>query len=151
MAGNDPDMLEVGSSASIEEIVDLIFDLTDHMRARFSQAAAYFELSPVQARALLRVEEPVSMRQLAQRLRCDASNVTGIVADLEERGLVQRHTSAVDRRVRSIVVSEKGARLRGELRVRLARDVPALGKLSEQDRVALHDILTRAVSTVREW
>jgi DNA-binding MarR family transcriptional regulator len=144
-------MLEAGSTAGIEEIVDLLFDLTDHMRARFSQAAAYFELSPAQARALLRVDEPVSMRQLAQRLRCDASNVTGIVASLEERGLVVRQTSAVDRRVRSIAISEKGARLREELRVRLGRDVPAIGRLSAEDRAALHDILTRAMSTVREW
>lgn len=142
---------EAAPAASIEEIVDLLFDLTDHMRARFGRAAAYFELSVTQARALLRLDEPVSMRQLAQRLRCDASNVTGIVAGLAERGLVERHTSAADRRVRSIVISEKGARLCAELRVRLSRDVPALGRLSGEDRRALHAILARAMSTVREW
>ena len=38
---------------------------------------------------LLEPGEPLPMRTLARKLCCDASNVTGIVDRLEERGLVR--------------------------------------------------------------
>ncbi len=50
------------------------------------------DLAPAQARALheLDLERPISMRELAQRLKSDPSNVTGLIDRLEARGLVER-------------------------------------------------------------
>jgi DNA-binding MarR family transcriptional regulator len=48
------------------------------------------------------------MRQLAARLRCDASHVTGIVDGLERRGLVERWPAPDDRRVKHLMPTEEG-------------------------------------------
>jgi DNA-binding MarR family transcriptional regulator len=118
------------------------------MRAQFTLVTGEFELSPTQARALLRLAEPVSMRWLANRLRCDASHVTGVVDGLERRGLVRRETSAVDRRVRRIVLTARGHQVRDQLHARLRADVPAVAGLGAADRAALYEILRRATSAL---
>ncbi|MDP9233090.1 MAG: MarR family transcriptional regulator, partial [Actinomycetota bacterium] len=66
-----------------EEIVELVFDFVDRMGRHLDSCAAEFSLSPPQALALLRLEAPLPMHDLAERLRCDASNITGIVDRLE--------------------------------------------------------------------
>ena len=47
-------------------------------------------LRQAHALRLLDPEEPMPMSALAERLFCDASNVTGIADRLEARGLVER-------------------------------------------------------------
>jgi DNA-binding MarR family transcriptional regulator len=42
------------------------------------------------------------MKQIAGRMHCDASNLTGIVDRLEGRGLVERRVRADDRRVNDL-------------------------------------------------
>ena len=49
-----------------------------------------FDLSGSQLHALYLLGQPRSMGELAQRLVCDASNVTGLVDRLETRGLIER-------------------------------------------------------------
>jgi MarR family transcriptional regulator, organic hydroperoxide resistance regulator len=129
----------------VVETVGLLLELTDHLKARFVAVSATVGLSMAQARTLLRIEGPVSMRELAARTRYDASNMTGIVEGLYARGLVERQTSSADRRVRRIVLTEQGAGLRERLRSELAENVPAIGELTVAERQALHEILRRAL------
>src|SRR5262245_53339511 len=92
----------------------LLFRLFISQRGRVPQVAAEFELSPMQAHVLRLLEpgQPLPMRSLARTLCCDASNVTGIVDRLEERGLVQRMAAPADRRMRMLVVTDDGAAMR---------------------------------------
>ena len=93
-----------------EEVVEHLFTLVEHLRAGFEAAAADFDLSAAQAKALRHVcaAGPVPMGDLACRMRCDASNVTGIIDRLEERGLVERRAAPGDRRVKSLVATGRG-------------------------------------------
>src|SRR5579885_2974808 len=59
-------------------------------RRRFLIAASELDLHPAQAGALLQLSSPLPMSELAGRLGCDSSNVTGLVDRLEVRGLVAR-------------------------------------------------------------
>ncbi|MEJ3658360.1 MarR family transcriptional regulator [Actinomycetes bacterium KLBMP 9759] len=127
------------------EIVDMLFVVTDHLKAQFADVAATERLTVVQARTVLRIHGPVSMRALAARMGYDASNMTGIVDGLESRGLVERKVLPEDRRVKHVELTEQGMHVRDRMRERLAEDAPAIGKLDEADRVALHAILRRAV------
>ena len=90
-------------------------------RRRFLAVASEFELSPPQVRALgvLDPERPVPMSELAEALHCDNSNVTGIVDRLEDRGLVERRSATHDRRVKMLVVTDRGAEVRERLAERL--------------------------------
>jgi DNA-binding MarR family transcriptional regulator len=85
------------------------------------------------------------MGNLAEALHCDSSNVTGIVDRLEERGLVRRESAAGDRRVKLVVLTDEGERLRREIVSRFAEPPPQLTRLSERDQRTLRDILRRAL------
>ena len=71
------------------EVVELIGDVVARYYADFDEAAAEHALTGAQARLLSLLSlEPLPMRKLAQKLKCEPSNVTGIVDRLESRGLV---------------------------------------------------------------
>src|SRR5690242_10230656 len=78
---------------------------------------AAVDLTPMQGHALRLLDpgRPMAMRLLAESLACDASNVTGIVDKLESRGLIARHVDENDRRIKMLVVTEKGQALREKL------------------------------------
>ena len=82
--------------------------------AHFAAAVAELDLAPAQARALheLDLDRPISMRELAERLKSDPSNVTGLIDRLEARGLVERRPDPTDRRIKGLALTPAGAQLR---------------------------------------
>lgn len=52
--------------------------------------------------------EPRSMRDLADHFGCDASYVTCLVDELEDHGLAERRPLPGDRRVKTVVLTERG-------------------------------------------
>ena len=108
-----------------------------------------YDLIPPHWIALQTLEEPKPMGELAKQLSCDNSNVTWITDRLEERGLVTRTQAPHDRRVRLLVLTQKGRRLRDEISARLAEPPPAIAELSHDDQRALRGILARVVERVR--
>ena len=90
-------------------------------------------------------DEPApSMKVMAERLYCNAPNLTFIVNQLEARGLVERAVDPADRRSRVLLLTEDGRRVRGEL-VRTAMQVTPLARLSTADVGQLAALLARAV------
>ena len=116
--------------------------------AHFASAVAELDLAPSQARALheLDLERPISMRELAQRLKSDPSNVTGLIDRLEARGLVERRPDPTDRRIKGLALTPGGAKLRERLFARLYSAPPSVATLSERDQRVLRDVLQRVVS-----
>ncbi|MFD3503010.1 MarR family winged helix-turn-helix transcriptional regulator [Streptomyces sp. NPDC058676] len=124
------------------EVVELIGDVVARFYEDFEDAAAGHALTGAQARLLSLLSlEPLPMRKLAQKLKCEPSNVTGIVDRLESRGLVERRPDPADRRVKVAAATEEGRRVGRELRegLRFARE--PLAGLSEEQRLALRDLL----------
>ncbi|HEX8771028.1 MAG TPA: MarR family transcriptional regulator [Acidimicrobiales bacterium] len=130
-------------ATSTDELVGLFFGVMNRMKQHFSERSSEFDLSFAQAMAVRELEEPLSMGELAERLGCDASNVTGIVDRLEERELVERQILAGDRRVKRLVLTDAGRALRAAHQERLAQDVPLAASLSPEDRQVLADLLRR--------
>jgi MarR family transcriptional regulator, organic hydroperoxide resistance regulator len=85
------------------------------------------------------------LSEMADALHCDNSNVTGIVDRLEAAGLAERRPSERDRRVKAVVLTEKGEWTRIEIERRAGQPPPQLAKLSEEDAATLRDILARAL------
>ena len=114
-------------------------------RGNLPSLAAEFELSPAQCHVLHLIEpgRPVPMGEVAGALSCDASNVTGLVDRLESRGLVRRRPSAGDRRVKVLVLTPTGSRLRALLLDRMTAPPAALERLSHREQRALVRILAR--------
>ena len=114
-------------------------------RSNLPPLAAELRLSPAQCHVLHLIEpqRPVPMGQLAETLACDASNVTGLVDRLESRGLVRRRPSAGDRRVKVLVLTPTGSRLRALLLERMTAPPAGLERLSLREQRALVRILRR--------
>lgn len=127
------------------EIIEHLFALVDRVRGAFEEVVAGFELSPPQAKALRYVAQagPVPMRDLACRLRCDASNVTGIVDRLEQRGLLERRADTSDRRVKSLVATPRGAEIAGDLWAQVRKGATGLFTLSDDEQRTLMMLLRR--------
>jgi len=127
------------------EAWQLLVRLLVTQRAALPPLAAELELSPAQCHVLhlLEPERPLPMGRLAKVLACDASNVTGLVDRLESRGLVRRRPSAEDRRVKVLILTATGARLRTLLVERMTAPPAALERLSVREQQALARILSR--------
>jgi DNA-binding MarR family transcriptional regulator len=120
-------------------------------KPRLMAISQEYDLSPMQLHAL-RALEPgleLTMSALAGSLFCDASNVTGIVDRLEDRGLIERRPAAHDRRVKMLAVTDEGARLRQEIVERLSEPPPWLAGLARADQRALRDALRKAAGARR--
>ncbi|HEX8066765.1 MAG TPA: MarR family transcriptional regulator [Thermoleophilaceae bacterium] len=138
---------EQRSRGPAAEAWGLIADLFGSQRRRFQAIAQEFELAPQQMGALKHLAEPMPMSDLAGALLCDSSNVTGIVDRLEGRGLVERRADPSDRRVKLLVLTEEGQRVRGELVKRMSEPPPQIASLPAADQRTLRDILRRAAGT----
>ena len=115
-------------------------------RPRINAELGEIGLHPVQALALRFLEpgEPRPMSALAGLLRCDASNVTNIADRLESAGLVERRPAEQDRRVKTLVLTPLGERVRARVADVWARPPASFAALPPEDLEALQRILARA-------
>ncbi|MEU6737084.1 MarR family winged helix-turn-helix transcriptional regulator [Streptomyces physcomitrii] len=126
------------------EVVDLIGSVVARYHQEYEEAAARHALTGPQARLLgLLSLEPLPMRRIAQRLKCEPSNITGMVDRLEARGLVERRPAPDDRRVKLAAPTEEGLRTARGLRESLDFAREPLSALTEAERLALRDLLQR--------
>jgi len=130
-----------------QEAWSLMGKLFWEMRPRMIRLASEFGLSPPQLFALrtLDPDHPIAMRELAEQLHCDSSNVTGLVDGLAAQGLVERREAEHDRRVRMLVITERGAEVRKRMEAAVQTVPPEIAALSVEDQRALRDILRRAL------
>jgi DNA-binding MarR family transcriptional regulator len=142
---------EIGNTDPGSEAWSLMHWMMVTNKQRIFGIAQEFDLSPQQTIALRMLGAgPRNMSELAGSLFCDNSNVTGIVDRLEERGLVRREAAEGDRRVKLIVLTDEGERMRVEITKRMAEPPPPIAALSQKDQLALRDILRRAIDSVSE-
>src|SRR5205085_798493 len=130
-----------------QEAQKFFFELGMVQRMKTGAKLAELGLSFSQAHALrmLDPDQPMPMSALAERLFCDASNVTGLVDRLEARGLVERHSAEHDRRVKALALTRKGVELRERALAVMHEPPAAIASLPLEDQRTLRDILRRAV------
>jgi DNA-binding MarR family transcriptional regulator len=110
-----------------------------------AEAVRLTGLNPGAVKALqsLAVDEPKSMRALAEEWACDASNVTWLVDRLEERGLVRRRTSPTDRRVKTVVLTKAGVRMQSKIAEIWSEAPDQLRALADSDLAELIEVFRR--------
>ena len=90
------------------------------------------------------VGEAVPMRDLADRLHCDPSNVTFLADRLEERGLIERRPDLSDRRVKLLALTPAGSAVRMRI-VQAAATSSPLARLSLADQQRLCRLLDKCL------
>lgn len=128
------------------EVVELIGTVVARYYEEYEQAAAEHALTGAQARVLRLLSlDPMPMRRIARKLKCEPSNITGIVDRLEARGLVERRPDPADRRVKLAAATEKGLATAELLRDSLDFAREPLAGLTAAEREVLRDLLKRMV------
>ena len=124
----------------------LLRDIAFVMKERIFAIASEFDLAPMQVHALRTLEpgQEVPMSTLAGTLHCDPSNITGITDRLEARGLIERRSSPLDRRVKLLALTSEGEAVRDRISEAIDVPPPEIESLSRADQRALRDLLRRA-------
>jgi DNA-binding MarR family transcriptional regulator len=136
-------MSHTAAAAPQVELERLLEELVLAYDSEFARAASTVGLSGAQACALGWTETQMSMSALARVLVCDASNVSQIVARLEDRGLVERTVDGRDRRVKLVRITPAGRRTYRRVRARFAYARDALAQLGPDERRELHRLLEK--------
>jgi DNA-binding MarR family transcriptional regulator len=138
----------VGSNDPAREAWSIVFQLAMANRGRLIDALDELDLTFMQAHALRLLEpgEERTMGKLAGTIKCDPSNITGIVDRLEARGLVERRSAVGDRRVKAVALTPAGVALRARVFAAFGEPPPPIRGLPKADQLALRDILRRAVA-----
>ncbi|MTD54727.1 MarR family winged helix-turn-helix transcriptional regulator [Amycolatopsis pithecellobii] len=90
-------------------------------------------------------DEPQSLRKLATLLHCDPSNITLLSVQLEERGLAERRPHPRDGRVRTLVLTAEGRKIRQRLLAIVAKRSP-FADLDDKEQRLLHSLLAKALA-----
>lgn len=138
--------METGSELRTEAGM-LLFHCMFQAKSHFHKTVGDLDLTPPIAGALLLLDEPMPMNELADRIGCDPSYITGIADRLEELGLAERRPWPADRRVKQLVVTDGGRRTMDDLARTAFQTNPLLEGLTEDDLRGLVEILARAMAT----
>jgi DNA-binding MarR family transcriptional regulator len=114
---------------------------------KMAALVAQTELSPGVIKTLMRLSrsEGVSMGEMARSIGCDPSYITALVDDLADHGLATREPGLIDRRVKIVVLTEKGRKLAEEIQSVLSVPPASFGALTRAELVQLRDLLDKIV------
>ena len=122
------------------DVCKLVHHLARALDTHVRRVAEQMGLTPSQVIALRELSEPITARELANRMVCEASNATFVLDRLEEQGLVQRLPHPTDRRAKQIVLTGAGQDRRVEALGLLDARSP-LGRLDEPQQESLRELL----------
>lgn len=131
------------ADALVRDVWRLMFDYLMRTGQRRSDTLAARGLTPNDSRILMSIEPGpgVPIGELARRWKSDPSNATGIVDRLVRAGLVERHPSPADRRIKLVALTPAGAQARTAIMAEFLTPPPDLALLDTADLAHLQRIL----------
>ena len=119
------------------EILDCMAELVAAMITRAEEVAQRHGVPIFFLKVLHRLDCPMAMKDLGQRMRCDPSFVTNIADQLEKRGLATRESDPADRRVKRIVLTPAGLELKQRIEAEILSGLPWRHALDNDERACL--------------
>jgi DNA-binding MarR family transcriptional regulator len=125
-----------------EELVSRLMELFARSLDHQGTCLETLGLTYSQAKLVWRLNagDTPSLKEAARRCGVDPSNLSGVVDQLIERGLMTSRAAEHDRRVRIVRLTGEGVRMRKRLLACLAEN-PAVGSLSPSQQKQLLEIL----------
>jgi MarR family transcriptional regulator, organic hydroperoxide resistance regulator len=120
-----------------QQISDSLPELIKLMHELVQRIATEFGLTASDAVALLKLDAPITMKELGQRMGCDPSFITTIADALEKHELARREPSLRDRRSKNIVLTPDGEAVRERLLRELMAQAPWCTALDTGERRCL--------------
>ncbi|MGA7269760.1 MAG: MarR family transcriptional regulator [Acidimicrobiia bacterium] len=137
--------MEANRRDLLEEVGQLLRQISLRSRAHVHETLADMDMPGPVSWALRELAEPMAMRDLAERMWCDASYITAIADRLEKEGWAVRGSDPDDRRVKQLVLTEGGRRARAEMIDRIHADMPIARNLTTQELEQLVGLLRKSL------
>lgn len=131
------------------EILDTFTGLVKQLGVIGHSIAEGFGVAPSDLLALFKLDGVLSMKELAQRMGCDASFVTAIADTLERHELARREPSQRDRRVKNLVLTPEGIAAKERLMGELAARMPWCYALDDTERRCFLSLLRKMLDAAR--
>ena len=148
MAGSSP------AAAEVEEVLNSFTEIMSGLMIdQYQKQITELELTLPQAQ-LLRIlrRGPMQTGQLAAEMRISAPAITQLTDRLIRKGLIERSTTADDRRCVIVALSDEGRHLVDQFRQR-RREIfsEALSDLSESERKQALEVLEKVVKALESY
>ncbi len=138
---------ECAWTAETAELADALYTVmplvVDHVNDRLKELG----MTNTDYWALRSVEGPMPMKDLAHCMDIDPSYVTLVADRLEQLGLIERQPHPTDRRVKNLVPTAKGRRLKRAIPDKLWNGPNTFSMLTDTERANLTDLLMKLVAT----
>ena len=138
---------EDSAPALNRDILDSLTNLVKQAGSVGQAIAGGFGLAPHDLLAMFKLEGPLAMKELAQRMGCDASFITTIADNLEKHGFINREPSQRDRRVKNLVLTCDGISAKEKLIAQLAAKMPWCYALDDEERRCFLALLRKMLDT----
>jgi DNA-binding MarR family transcriptional regulator len=125
------------------DILDSLTTLVKQAGAVGHSIADEFGLAPHDLLAMFKLDSGLAMKELAQRMGCDASFITTIADNLEKHGFLHRQPGLRDRRVKILALTPEGEAAKEALMAQLAKKMPWCYALDEAERRCFRDLLRK--------
>ena len=130
-----------------QQIADALSGLLKGAQDLAQGIAADLGLTGSDVMALLKLEAPMTMKDLGLKIGCDPSFVTSIADGLESHGLARREPSQRDRRSKNIVLTPEGVTLRERLYTELSARAPWCTTLDVSERRCLLGLMRKMLKS----
>ncbi|MER5686691.1 MarR family transcriptional regulator [Streptomyces sp. NPDC002205] len=129
--------------AAVQQLMRLLVATYAH---EMDSLASELGLTRTQAILLGTATQPGSIRELAQRMGCDPSNLTGVVQRLRERDLVAVEPDPDDLRAKRISLTTTGVDTVNHLNEGTARLLTAISTATPTQLTTLEKLLRRVLN-----
>jgi DNA-binding MarR family transcriptional regulator len=138
---------EESAQALNRGILDSLTTLVKRAGTIGQSIAGGFGIAPHDLLALFKMDDVLTMKELAQHMGCDASFVTAIADTLERHGFARREPSQRDRRVKNLVLTSEGITAKERMMAQLAAKMPWCYALDDDERRCLLFLLRKMLDT----
>ncbi len=126
------------------EILEAIGELSESLLAKGEQIARRLGVPAFCLKALHLLEAPMAMRDLGRKMHCDPSFVTTIADLLEKQGLARREPGTADRRIKNLVLTSLGVKMREKASSEFVAHVP-WREFSDDERACLLKLIRKMI------
>lgn len=133
----------MSASEGSVELCGLVARLNQRLDSHIRRVADTLGITATQAIALRELSGPMKLTDLAERMRCEASNAGYVIDRMEKQGLVERHPHPSDRRAKILALTSAGETCRANVLDALSQEAP-IDSLSGAEQGTLLDLLRKA-------
>lgn len=137
-----------GADALDQDIFDAMTTFFGQMMKHGEELAGQFDVPMFCVKALRRLDDSISMKELGRRMACDPSFVTMIADALEQRGLARREPCAADRRIKNLVLTPEGIERKRAVDQALLGQMPWAQALDVSERETLLALIRKMLSAL---